>query len=164
MDLIDGNVQAKEATTANVDLLSTLYDAPTTPNVSNILDLFEPTSTTQNNLQIPAYHANDVNITLSPTDINPSAGTLNVQTIIQNQSLTNVSDLQIHAAVGKSQKLQLQSLSTSLLTPGSTATQNMKITASKGAQVKIRLKISFQQQGQTITDLADVKFPPNILV
>lgn len=49
----------------------------------------------------------------------------------------------LQAAVPKTQKLQLQAMSTAELGPGAEATQAMRITGGKGAPLKLRLRISY---------------------
>jgi len=56
----------------------------------------------------------------------------------------------LQAAVPKSQKLQLQAISTSELGPGATASQQMKVQSVNGpppAKLRLRLKIGYSVGG-----------------
>ena len=101
---------------------------------------------------------------------------MELTSFLKNESLTtSISHIQIQAAVPKTQKLQMQSLSSSTLSPGADATQLMKCVATRGVRffcvtlltvqaiVKVRLKISYTAGQGFVSDVADVKFPDHLL-
>lgn len=113
---------------------------------------------------IQAYSNNGMNIHLQPLK-NDSPGAASIVAKFSNTSTTtNISDLVLQVAVPKSQKLQLHGLSSSSLAPGANATQQMKITGSPGAIIKLRLRISYKADGNEIKDQVDFnKFPSGLL-
>lgn len=113
---------------------------------------------------IQAYSNNGLNIHLHPQK-NDTPGQATVIARFANTSLSStISDLVLQVAVPKSQKLQLQSLSSSTLAPNATATQNMKVSGNPGAIVKLRLRISYKLDENEIKDQVDFNsFPSNLL-
>lgn len=133
---------------------------PTSPpaqqsNMSSIMDLFgstpsqqppSATATPSNDIfssvsspppqapSIPAhpcYDKNDLNITLQLQ--RNAEGLVQVLARFKNSSMhQSFSAVALQAAVPKTQKLQLQAMSSSDLGPGAEATQSMRITGSKG--------------------------------
>ncbi|KAK2629082.1 hypothetical protein QTJ16_002185 [Diplocarpon rosae] len=79
----------------------------------------------------PCYDKNDLNITLQLQ--RNSEGTIQVMARFRNGSIhQSISNVALQAAVPKTQKLQLNAMSSAELAPGSEATQTMRITGSKG--------------------------------
>jgi len=79
----------------------------------------------------PCYDKNDLNITLQLQ--RNAEGTVQVMARFRNTSMhQSISSVALQAAVPKTQKLQLNAMSNPELTPGSEATQSMRITGSKG--------------------------------
>ncbi|KAH8595768.1 adaptin N terminal region-domain-containing protein [Bisporella sp. PMI_857] len=107
----------------------------------------------------PCYDKNDLNITLQLQ--RNAEGVIQVLARFRNNSthqpLFNVS---LQAAVPKTQKLQLNAMSSSELGPGTDATQTMRITGNKGPALRLRLKISYSHPsaGQ-VTDQVDWSEP-----
>ncbi|KAH9224017.1 adaptin N terminal region-domain-containing protein [Leptodontidium sp. 2 PMI_412] len=159
--------------------------APQQSNMSSIMDLFDSSgpsnppaaaAPTSNDLfsgmsspppqaapaSIPAhpcYDKNDLNITLQLQ--RNSEGTIQVMARFRNTSMhQSVSNVALQAAVPKTQKLQLNAMSSAELAPGSEATQTMRITGSKGPPLRLRLKIAYSHpsSGQ-ITDQVDWSEP-----
>ncbi|KAF5852084.1 hypothetical protein GGP41_000855 [Bipolaris sorokiniana] len=96
----------------------------------------------------PAYNKNDLQVTFQ---LKRDANAVQVLARFRNTgSLTQLSGVNLQAAVPKSQKLQLQPISTSELDGGQDATQQMRVTAVNGpppARLKLRLKISYSTSG-----------------
>ncbi|KAF4121788.1 AP-1 complex subunit gamma-1, partial [Geosmithia morbida] len=89
----------------------------------------------------PCYNGHDLNVTFH-TQRNAEGmiqATARFQNTSTGASLTNVG---LQAAVPKSQKLQLQSISSSDVGPGAEATQLMRVSGCKGP-LRLRLRISF---------------------
>lgn len=79
---------------------------------------------------IPCYDANGLNVTLQLQ--RNAEGAVQVLGRFRNSSGAQLSNVGLQAAVPKSQKLQLMSISNSDVAPGAEATQLMRITGSKG--------------------------------
>ncbi|EUC32959.1 hypothetical protein COCCADRAFT_5417 [Bipolaris zeicola 26-R-13] len=104
----------------------------------------------------PAYNKNDLQVTFQ---LKRDANAVQVLARFRNTgSLTQLSGVNLQAAVPKSQKLQLQPISTSELDGGQDATQQMRVTAVNGpppARLKLRLKISYSTSGGPVTEQVD---------
>ena len=104
----------------SVDLLGGLSSPPPQPAASTI-------STH------PCYDKNDLHITLQLQ--RNSEGTVQVMARFRNNSMhQSLSAVALQAAVPKTQKLQLNSMSNPELGPGGDATQSMRITGIKGVR------------------------------
>ncbi|KAF7949021.1 hypothetical protein EAE96_008197 [Botrytis aclada] len=107
----------------------------------------------------PCYDKNDLNITLQLQ--RNAEGLVQVLARFKNSSMhQSFSAVALQAAVPKTQKLQLQAMSSSDLGPGAEATQSMRIIGSKGPPLRLRLKISYAHPtaGQ-VTDQVDWSEP-----
>lgn len=82
---------------------------------------------------IPCYEANGLNVTLQLQ--RNAEGAVQVLSRFRNSSGAQLSNVGLQAAVPKSQKLQLMSISNAEIAPGGEATQVMRITGSKGVSV-----------------------------
>lgn len=78
----------------------------------------------------PCYNENGLNVTLQLQ--RNAEGTVQVMARFRNTSGVPLSNVGLQAAVPKTQKLQLLSISSSELTPGAEASQPMRIMGSKG--------------------------------
>ncbi|KAK5995844.1 AP-1 complex subunit gamma-1 [Cladobotryum mycophilum] len=125
--------------------------APTSASPSAGLDILGGVSSPpppQQQLQMPqgqaehaCYNANDLNVTFQ---IQRNAeGLIQALARFQNTSGSSpLSNVGLQAAVPKSQKLQLLSISSSDLGPGAEATQTMRVSGCKGP-LRLRLRIGF---------------------
>ncbi|OTB05282.1 hypothetical protein M426DRAFT_320093 [Hypoxylon sp. CI-4A] len=89
---------------------------------------------------IPCYNNNGLVITLQLQ--RNAEGAIQVLGRFRNASGGPLSNVGLQAAVPKSQKLQLMSISNSDITPGTEATQLMRITGSKGP-LRLMLRIGY---------------------
>ena len=103
----------------------------------------------------PAYNKNDLQITLQLA--RTPDGTINILARFKNTSFTGrITAVNLQAAVPKSMKVQLQPISNPELNPDAEATQMMRVTGSKGGQLKLRLKVSYTKDGAPgITDMVN---------
>ncbi|KAI1654888.1 Adaptor protein complex AP-1 gamma subunit [Daldinia decipiens] len=98
---------------------------------------------------IPCYNANGLNITLQLQ--RNAEGAIQVLGRFRNTSGGPLSNVGLQAAVPKSQKLQLMSISNSDIAPGTEATQIMRITGSKGPlRLMLRIGYSHPSAGQVM--------------
>ncbi|KIW01222.1 uncharacterized protein PV09_07266 [Verruconis gallopava] len=94
-----------------------------------------------------AYNKNGLQISFQTRR---DAGTVQVMARFMNSGSTHVGALTLQAAVPKSQKLQLQAISSSELGPGATATQQMRVSSVNGpppAKLRLRLRLSYSNGG-----------------
>ncbi|KAG4222553.1 hypothetical protein PC116_g28974 [Phytophthora cactorum] len=89
---------------------------------------------------IPCYDANGLNVTLQLQ--RNAEGVVQVLGRFRNTSGGPLSNVGLQAAVPKSQKLQLMSISNSEIAPGTEATQMMRIMGSKGP-LRLMLRIGY---------------------
>ncbi|KAI2619123.1 Adaptor protein complex AP-1 gamma subunit [Hypomontagnella submonticulosa] len=98
---------------------------------------------------IPCYNANGLNVTLQLQ--RNAEGAVQVLSRFRNASGAQLSNVGLQAAVPKSQKLQLMSISNSEIAPGTEATQMMRITGSKGPlRLMLRIGYSHPSAGQVM--------------
>lgn len=149
----------------NIDLLADLLggDLPlssttsTTSNSNGLLDLTDPTPSSQgpppsqpSPSELPVYDKNNLRITLQ-LQRNPE-GTVQALARFRNTSSTGsgspqpLSAIGLQAAVPKSQKLQLQGISRTVLRAGEEATQAMVVTGSR-PPLRLRLKVAYEGEG-----------------
>jgi len=70
----------------------------------------------------------------------------------------------MQAAVPKSQKLKLEPISSASIAVGDESTQSLRITAARGATVRLRLKMSYFKGGMEYGDMVDFnRFPSDLL-
>ncbi|KAI1371488.1 Adaptor protein complex AP-1 gamma subunit [Hypoxylon crocopeplum] len=98
---------------------------------------------------IPCYNANGLNVTLQLQ--RNAEGAVQVLSRFRNSSGAQLSNVGLQAAVPKSQKLQLMSISNSEIASGTEATQVMRITGSKGPlRLMLRIGYSHPSAGQVM--------------
>ncbi|KAF2845870.1 Adaptor protein complex AP-1 gamma subunit [Plenodomus tracheiphilus IPT5] len=104
----------------------------------------------------PAYHKNDLQITFQ---LKRDANAVQLLARFRNTgSFAQLSGVNLQAAVPKSQKLQLQPISTSELDGGQDATQQMRVTSVNGpppARLKLRLKVTYSASSGPVTEQVD---------
>ncbi|RMZ66499.1 AP-1 complex subunit gamma-1 [Pyrenophora seminiperda CCB06] len=104
----------------------------------------------------PVYNKNDLQIAFQ---LKRDANAVQLLARFRNiGSFSQLSGVNLQAAVPKSQKLQLQPISTSELEGGQDATQQMRVTAVNGpppARLKLRLKISYSSAAGPVTEQVD---------
>ncbi|KAF5595413.1 ap-1 complex subunit gamma-1 [Fusarium pseudocircinatum] len=109
---------------------STASPAPPSSN----LDLMSPASSApqpQAPAGIPCYNANDLNVTFQ-IQRNAEGMIQATAKFVNTSGSVNLSNVSLQAAVPKSQKLQLLSISSSDLGPGAEASQMMRVSGCKG--------------------------------
>ncbi|KAH7178504.1 glycosyl hydrolase family 47-domain-containing protein [Fusarium sp. MPI-SDFR-AT-0072] len=122
---------------------STASPAPPSSN----LDLMSPVSSapqpqaSQAPAGIPCYNANGLNVTFQ-IQRNAEGMIQATAKFINTSGSANLSNVSLQAAVPKSQKLQLLSISSSDLGPGAEASQMMRVSGCKGP-LRLRLRIGY---------------------
>ncbi|KGQ05860.1 AP-1 complex subunit gamma-1 [Beauveria bassiana D1-5] len=117
----------------------------------------QPQSTSQGSQGIACYNSNDLNVTFQVQ--RNTEGMIQATAKFQNTSgSATLSNVGLQAAVPKSQKLQLLSISSTTLSPGADATQLMRISGCKGP-LRLRLRIGYTHPsaGQVIEQIVGVR-------
>ncbi|RXK40134.1 AP-1 complex subunit gamma-1 [Tremella mesenterica] len=180
------------ARTTAADIMSLFDASPSSPpamsspgpnvgtSTNSMFDLVSPSSSaphSQSPAQIPtsqplaaapkqlpaytAYEKNGLKITLTPRMSPTQAGV--VQILARFTSQDAVSGVNLQVAVPKTQQLQMQAMSNTDIAAGATETQQMRVLVPVGAQVRLRMRISYSKSGQTISDQQDFSgFPPDL--
>ncbi|KAF2773188.1 Adaptor protein complex AP-1 gamma subunit [Teratosphaeria nubilosa] len=184
-DIMGGGAVSPPASTAS----PVANGAPRQSNMNSIMDLFDsqppanspapPPQAIRNDImggfgssppphsqvqQPPphlAYNKNDLFITFA---VQRSPQAVQVIARFRNQSnFENFSNLNLQAAVPKTQKLQLQAISTAELGGGQEATQQMRITSVQGPpppKLRLRLKVIYSKGGSDmVTEQVDWSEP-----
>ncbi|KAI0821603.1 gamma-adaptin [Irpex lacteus] len=111
----------------------------------------------------PAYDKNELRISLTPQTNPQRPGVVNILARFQVTGSTPVTGLTFQAAVPKSQQLQMLPMSNADVHPGATETQQMRVIAPVGANVRLRLRIAYSVGGQPVQDQVDFAgFPPGL--
>lgn len=104
----------------------------------------------------PVYHKNNLQISFQ---IKRDAMAVQLQARFRNTgSFGQLSGVNLQAAVPKSQKLQLQPISTNELDGGQDATQQMRVTCVEGpppTRLKLRLKVTYSASSGSVTEQVD---------
>ncbi len=140
---------------------STSPSGPAAAAPASSLDLFASTSSPPPQPQVqqapvapaghPCYDNNGLNVTIQ-TQRN-AEGTVQAVARFRNTSGSILSNVGLQAAVPKSQKLQLLSISSSDIAPGAEATQMMRITGAKGVSFHRSASFVSLHREELITNL-----------
>ncbi|KAI0034451.1 adaptin N terminal region-domain-containing protein [Vararia minispora EC-137] len=114
--------------------------------------------------KLPSYTAYDKNgllIQLTPKPGQP--GQVSILARFQVKGSSAATGLSFQVAVPKTQQLQMLPMSSPDVLPGKTETQQMRIIAPPGSNVKLRLRVSYSVDGQACQDQVDFAgFPPGL--
>ncbi|KAF8273156.1 adaptin N terminal region-domain-containing protein [Lactarius quietus] len=171
-----------QRTTAS-DILS-LFDSPTptqaaSPATSSLFDLTSPVTPTPApapaaaapppkpaapRLQsYNAYNKNDLVISLTPQRSATQKGVVDILARFQVTGSITATGVNFQVAVPKTQQLQMQPMSRPDVNPGATETQQMRVTAPVGSNIRLRLRISYSIGGQSFQEQVDFSgFPPGL--
>ncbi|KAI0328705.1 Adaptor protein complex AP-1 gamma subunit [Cubamyces sp. BRFM 1775] len=110
-----------------------------------------------------AYDKNELRITLTPQTSPTRPGLVRILAHFTATGANPLSALNFQAAVPKSQQLQMAPISSPDVHPGRVETQEMRVLAPVGANVRLRLRISFNVAGRAVQDQVDFAgFPPGL--
>ncbi|KIK39327.1 hypothetical protein CY34DRAFT_808436 [Suillus luteus UH-Slu-Lm8-n1] len=110
-----------------------------------------------------AYEKQELKITLTPQTSAARPGVVNIMARFQVSGSNTATGLNFQAAVPKSQQLQMLPMSNSDVQPGTTETQQMRVMAPPGSNIRLRLRISYTLAGQAVQDQVDFSgFPPGL--
>ncbi|KAG8741714.1 clathrin associated protein complex large subunit [Ceratobasidium sp. 414] len=101
-----------------------------------------------------AYESNGLKITLVPQVLAARPGMVQIQA--RFEALAGpVQGVSFQVAVPRTQQLQMLPMSKADVQPGAIETQNLKILAPPGSQVKLRIRISFTAGGNPVQEQVD---------
>ncbi|KAH9893470.1 Adaptor protein complex AP-1 gamma subunit [Cubamyces lactineus] len=110
-----------------------------------------------------AYDKNELRITLTPQTSPTRPGLVRILAHFTATGTNPLSGLNFQAAVPKSQQLQMAPISSPDVHPGRAETQEMRVLAPVGANVRLRLRISYNVAGRAVQDQVDFAgFPPGL--
>ncbi|KAF8556414.1 Adaptor protein complex AP-1 gamma subunit [Imleria badia] len=110
-----------------------------------------------------AYEKNELKITLTPQTSAARPGVVNIMARFQVSGTNTATGLHFQAAVPKTQQLQMLPMTNSDVQPGATETQQMRVIAPPGSNLRLRLRVAFTLAGQAIQDQVDFSgFPPGL--
>ncbi|KAG9309518.1 adaptin N terminal region-domain-containing protein [Chiua virens] len=110
-----------------------------------------------------AYEKNELKITLTPQTSAARPGVINIMARFQVSGTNMATGLHFQAAVPKSQQLQMLPMSNPDVKPGATETQQLRVIAPPGSNVRLRLRIAYSLAGQATQDQVDFSgFPPGL--
>ncbi|KAF9485489.1 Adaptor protein complex AP-1 gamma subunit [Pholiota conissans] len=111
----------------------------------------------------PAYDKNDLRITLTPQTSPSKPGVVMILARFQVSGSVPATGLSFQAAVPKSQQLQMLPMSNPNINPGAVETQQMRVVAPVGTNVRLRLRIAYSVAGQNFQEQVDFAgFPPGL--
>ncbi|KAI0352387.1 Adaptor protein complex AP-1 gamma subunit [Trametes cingulata] len=110
-----------------------------------------------------AYDKNELRITLTPQTSPTRPGLVRILAHFTATGSNVLTGLNFQAAVPKSQQLQMAPISSPDVHPGRAETQEMRVLAPVGANVRLRLRIAFNVAGRAVQDQVDFAgFPPGL--
>ncbi|KAF9052363.1 gamma-adaptin [Hymenopellis radicata] len=110
-----------------------------------------------------AYDKNQLKITLTPQTSAAKPGIVLIQARFQVTGGGAAENVTFQAAVPKSQQLQMMAMSNQTVSPGSIETQQMRVVAPPGSNVRLRLRIAYSMGGSNVQDQVDFSgFPPGL--
>ncbi|KAH9852182.1 Adaptor protein complex AP-1 gamma subunit [Lenzites betulinus] len=110
-----------------------------------------------------AYDKNELRVTLTPQTSPTRPGLVRIFAHFVATGANPLSGLNFQAAVPKSQQLQMAPISSPDVQPGHAETQEMRVLAPAGANIRLRLRIAFTVAGREIQDQVDFAgFPPGL--
>ncbi|KAM5533832.1 hypothetical protein V8D89_012495 [Ganoderma adspersum] len=110
-----------------------------------------------------AYDKNEVRITLTPQTSATRPGLVRIIANFQATGANIVSELNFQAAVPKSQQLQMAPISSPIIQPGSTETQELRVLTPVGAAIRLKLRIAYSIAGRVVQEETVFSgFPPGL--
>ncbi|XP_053665974.1 AP-1 complex subunit gamma-1 [Anopheles marshallii] len=132
----------------------------TTNGSTSLFSDFSAAAINNNDEHAKLLTALDKNGILVQLSAKHTGGALQILMTATNNSLTTLEQYLFQAAVPRSFSLQMLSPSGSTLPPGGTITQEMRITSTAKATLRMRLRISYQSDGNPVQEQTEVSgFP-----
>ncbi|XP_049281427.1 AP-1 complex subunit gamma-1 isoform X2 [Anopheles funestus] len=132
----------------------------TTNGSNSLFSDFSAAAINNNDEHAKLLTALDKNGILVQLSAKHTGGALQILMTATNNSLTTLEQYLFQAAVPRSFSLQMLSPSGSTLPPGGTITQEMRVTSTAKATLRMRLRISYQSDGNPVQEQTEVSgFP-----
>uniref|UniRef100_A0A182M651 AP-1 complex subunit gamma n=1 Tax=Anopheles culicifacies TaxID=139723 RepID=A0A182M651_9DIPT len=132
----------------------------TTNGSNSLFSDFSAAAINNNDEHAKLLTALDKNGILVQLSAKHTGGALQILMTATNNSLTTLEQYLFQAAVPRSFSLQMLSPSGSALPPGGTITQEMRVTSTAKATLRMRLRISYQSDGNPVQEQTEVSgFP-----
>ncbi|XP_052892288.1 AP-1 complex subunit gamma-1 isoform X1 [Anopheles moucheti] len=132
----------------------------TTNGSASLFSDFSAAAINNNDEHAKLLTALDKNGILVQLSAKHTGGALQILMTATNNSLTTLEQYLFQAAVPRSFSLQMLSPSGSTLPPGGTITQEMRVTSTAKATLRMRLRISYQSDGNPVQEQTEVSgFP-----
>ncbi|KDQ06848.1 hypothetical protein BOTBODRAFT_192787 [Botryobasidium botryosum FD-172 SS1] len=110
-----------------------------------------------------AYDNNELRVALTPQTSPTKPGLVNIIARFQVTGSESASNINFQAAVPRTQQLQMLPMSNQTVAPGVTETQQLRVAAPPGSQVRLRIRISFTIAGRNVQDQVDFSgFPATL--
>ncbi|XP_048778208.2 AP-1 complex subunit gamma-1-like isoform X2 [Ostrea edulis] len=142
----------------------------TSPNLLDDLMGGDPVNNSQMNgndgpQKVTAYNKNGLMVELTCERDNSQGNVTVINVKSSNSTATTMSEFVFQAAVPKSFQLQLQSPSGSTLPPmnDGAVTQVIKVNNPQKQPIRLRIKVSYTQNGNSVTDIGEVNSFPSTL-
>ncbi|KFB45223.1 AGAP008251-PA-like protein [Anopheles sinensis] len=128
----------------------------TTGSTGGLFSDFSAAVINNNDEHAKVLTALDKNGILVQLSAKHTGGSLQILMTATNNSLTTLEQYLFQAAVPRSFALQMLSPSGSTLPPGGTITQEMRVTSTAKATLRMRLRISYQSDGNPVQEQTEV--------
>ncbi|KAJ2918673.1 hypothetical protein MD484_g1740, partial [Candolleomyces efflorescens] len=161
------SISATPATVPQTPSVPMSYPAtPATAVPATLTQAIPVTPATPSAPRLTAYSAYDKNglkVTLTPQTSAAKPGIVMILARFQASGGSAIDGISFQAAVPKSQQLQMLPMSNPSVNPGATETQQMRVVAPVGSNVRLRLRIGYTVNGETHQEQVDFAgFPPGL--
>ncbi|CAH2355265.1 AP-1 complex subunit gamma-1 [[Candida] railenensis] len=144
----NNNYKPDSIANRNANILD-LFDNPSQSNTSTSNPIIESSSS------IPAFSSSLISVSFSPKSFKAGQAVVEAYIVAKSPG-THITQFQLLIAVPKSQKLSITSTSGDYLdASNSTIKQVLKIVGKEGAKIKLRVKVKYVANNETIEDTFD---------
>ncbi|EGF98494.1 uncharacterized protein MELLADRAFT_113519 [Melampsora larici-populina 98AG31] len=109
-----------------------------------------------------AYDRNGLKVSLLPSRDPSAKNVLKITAQFVTTGIEAIMGVNFQAAVPKTQRLQMLSISNPDIMPGVVETQQLRIMYPEGAAIRLRIRIGFNSGGESKQDQTDFSFPASI--
>ncbi|KAH9820550.1 adaptin N terminal region-domain-containing protein [Melampsora americana] len=109
-----------------------------------------------------AYDRNGLKVSLLPSKDPTAKNVLKITAQFTTTGIEPILGVNFQAAVPKTQRLQMLSISNPDVMPGVVETQQLRIMYPEGAAIRLRIRIGFSSGGESKQDQTDFSFPVSV--
>ncbi|KAG0142358.1 hypothetical protein CROQUDRAFT_82277 [Cronartium quercuum f. sp. fusiforme G11] len=174
-DIFGGGSATEPTTTtttapkSSVNDILGLFNSPSSPTPSQPIDsLFDHIGGTvvekpPKPQSFVAYDRHGLRVSFVPSKDPNAANVLNITAQFVATGLESIRNVNFQAAVPKTQRLQMLSISNADVAPGMMETQQLRIMYPPGAAIRLRIRIAFgSDSGESWQDQTDFSFPGSV--